>query len=262
MSCSNGSNGMSQPPVYTNYVHRENSYRAIVDSNSQQFQGLEQVHGFDSLGPFPYSLPPDPRRPAELWGEDAWFQLPQANLIVNPKSDYVTINSADRDRKKWPSTSDFCIKLIDDEPGQPNGVVGKRYRNIQSVKLLSAVVPNTNNVMDEPYLLLQINEVEGMYDAASRPSQNAFTKLYFKPGLGKFLRLDRGVGDPLTRVYWPTPKATIDRFTVSFRTYDGDVFDFGADDGVQLNPDVQTSITLEIKDYVPDTKTALGHRNI
>jgi hypothetical protein len=244
-----------------NPLHRENAYRAIVDS-SQQFVGLEHVSGFNALGPFPYALPPVFGTPVELWSSDAWFQLPQANLIVNPKSDYLTLNSADRNRAKWPSTSNFCIKLIDDEPGQPNGVVGKRYRNVQSVKLLSAVVPNTNDVLDEPYLLLQINEIEGMYDAASRPSQNAFTKLYFKPSFGKFLRLDKGVGDPLTRVYWPTPKAIIDRFTVSVRTYDGEVFDFGTDDDAQINPELQTTFTLEIKDYVPDTKSALGHRNI
>ena len=238
-----------------------NTYRAIVDG-SQRFQGLHQVNGFNSVGPFPYALPRNRARPAELWSSDAWLQLPQSNLIINPKSDYLTLNSADRNRAKWPSTSNFCIKLIDDEPGQPNGVVGKRYRNIQSVKLLSAVVPNTNDVMDEPYLLLQINEVEGMYDAASRASQNAFTKLYFKPSPGKFLRLDRGVGDPLTRVYWPTPKATIDRFTMSVRTYDGEVFDFGTDDGDDIDPALQTTFTLEIKDYVPDSKSALGHRNI
>ena len=238
-----------------------NTYRPII-GGSQRFEGLEQIQGFNSLGSFPYPLTSYASRPANLMGQDAWLQLPQANLIVNPKSDYVTINSADRDRKKWPSTSNFCIKFVDDEPGQPNGVVGKRYRNVQSVKLLSGVVPNTNNVLDEPYLLLQINEIEGMYDAASRPSQNAFTKLYFKPSPGKFLRLDKGVGDPLTKVYWPTPKATIDRFTVSIRTYDGDVFDFGTDDGDEPDPELQITFTLEIKDYVPDAKTALGHRNI
>lgn len=133
---------------------------------------------------------------------------------------------------------------------------------MQSVKLLSAVVPNTNNVLDEPYLLLQIDEIEGMYDAASRASQNAFTKLYFKPSPTNFLRLDKGVGDPLTRIYWPTPKASIDRFTLSIRTYDGEIFDFGTDDGDQPNPELQTMFTLEINNYVPDAKTAMGHRNV
>lgn len=237
-------------------------YQPIVDSN-QHFKGLQQLRGLNTLGSLPYALPsPNQRVPAKLWSEDAWLQAPQSNLIINPIPDYVTINSADRDRAKWPSTSNYCIKLTDDEPGQPNGVIGKRYRNIQSVKLLSATVPNIPTALEEPYLLLQIDEVDGMYDAASRASQNAFTKLYFKPTLGKFLRIDKGVGDPLQRVYWPTPKASIDRLTISIRTYDGDVFDFGADDGVTLDPDVQTSITLEIRTYVPDAASAIGHRNI
>ena len=242
----------------------QNTYQPII-GGSGRYQGLYQVPHMNSLGAFPYGITHNPATPAQLWSNDAWFQLPQQNLIVNPKPAYITINSSDRSRIKWPSTSNFCIKLIDDEPGQPNGVVGKRYRNVQSVKLLSAVVPNTNNVINEPYLLLQINEVEGMYDAASRSCQNAFTKLYFEeaPGTAKFLRMDKGVGDPLTRVYWPTPKATIDRFTVSFRTYDGEVFDFGADDNPDdINLELQTTITLEIRDYVTDSKVALGHRNI
>lgn len=249
-----------QRPPRNPAITNSNSYQAIVDS-SQQFVGLERVHGFNALGQFPYNIPGNPAQ-GDLGASDAWYQLPQANLVVNPKSDYVTINSSDRNREKWPSTSNFSIKLIDDEPGQPNGVVGKRYRNIQSVKLLSAVVPNTNNVLDEPYLLLQIDEIKGMYDAASRPARNSFTKLHFMPSPGNFLRLDKGVGDPLTRVYWPTPKATIDRFTMSVRTYDGEVFDFGTDDGDEPDPLLQTTFTLEIKGYVSDSKTALGHRNI
>ena len=176
--------------------------------------------------------------------------LPQSNLVQNPVPFYVTMNSADRDRLKYPSTSEYQIFF-------------NRYKNIQSVKLLSCVIPNTGNVLNEPYLLLEIKEFEGMYDAASIASSRAFSKLYFHQPSGSedFLRLDRGVGDPLTLVFWPDTKASIDRLTVAFRLYDGTVFNFGDDTGNVINPLLQTNITLEIRSLVPDCKTALGHRN-
>lgn len=196
--------------------------------------------------------------------DNSWFQLPQENLIINPAPSYLTINSADRDRSKWPSTSHFQIKFIDDAPGQPNGVTGKQYRNIQSVKLLSATIPQLNNVLDQPYLLLQVDEVQGMYDASTLPVSRAFSKLHFEPtpGPAPILRLDRGVGDPLTREFWPTPLASLDRLTLSIRTYNGDVFSFGTDGGDDIDPTLQTSFTFEIRNYVVDNRTVLGHRNI
>lgn len=199
-----------------------------------------------------------------MFGNPYPLQLPQENLVINPVPAYLTLSSADRDRTTFPSTSQFTIKLLDDAPGQPNGVPGVCYKNVESVKLLSAAIPNTNNVYDEPYLLLQIDELSGMYHSANTACCNAFTKMYFTRGgvLQPWLRLDKGVGDPLTRVYWPTPLASIDRFSISFRTYDGELFDFGTDDGDVPNPLLQTSVTLEIRTVVPDAKAAVGHRNI
>lgn len=216
---------------------------------------------------FPFAYPQELFRPVyQSWDSavgNQFAQLPQSNLVVNPVPDYITLSSADRDRKKYPSTSEYTIKLIDDAPGQPNGVPGVQYKNVESVKLLSAAVPNTNNVMDEPYLLLEIKELTGNYDSASRVCQDAFTKLIFqRVTLSDFLRLDKGVGDPLTRVFWPTPLACIDRLSLAFRTYDGELFDFGTDDGPQPDPKLQTSVTLEIRTVVPNVKAALGNRNV
>lgn len=196
--------------------------------------------------------------------ESMFLQLPQSNLIINPVPAYITLNSEDRNRLKWPKTSEFQIKFVESDPGQPNGAAGVVYKNVYSIKLLSCVVPNRNNVLDEAYLLLEIPELEGMYDAASLPSQKAFCKLYFQraPGPSTFLRLDRGIGDPLTLVYWPTPKAKIDKLTVIFRRYDGTVFDFGSDTGPNPNPNFQTTVTFEIRNYVTDVKKAIGSRNV
>jgi hypothetical protein len=118
--------------------------------------------------------------------------------------------------------------------------------------------------LDEPYLLFQIDEVDKVYDSANVACARAFTKLYFKdvfPG-SKYLRLDKGVGDPLTKIYWPDPLASLDRLTISYRRHDGSLFSFGPDSAPPADPlpDRQTSVTFEIRTYVVDTGKAIGFR--
>jgi hypothetical protein len=198
--------------------------------------------------------------------QDAPFlQLPQSNLIVNPVPSYLTIDSRDRDRTVWLNSNCYRIPLVSSDNTPHVKTPGKRYKNIYSISLLSAVIPKAMGVLDEPYLLMQIDEIDNMYDSANPACSRAFTKLYFKevwPG-GKYLRLDKGVGDPLTKIYWPAPRASLDSITISFRRYDGTLFDFGPDSSPPADPlsDRQTSITLEIRTFVTDAGKALGHRN-
>ena len=113
---------------------------------------------------------------------------------------------------------------------------------------------------------MQIDEIDNVYDSANPVCAKAFTKLYFKevcPG-GTYLRLDKGVGDPLTKIYWPAPRASLSSITVSFRRFDGTLFDFGPDAAPPADPlsDRQTAITLEIRTFVVDAGKAIGHRNV
>lgn len=201
-----------------------------------------------------------------VYRDAPFLQLPQQNLIINPVPVYLTIDSRDRDRVTWPQANHFQIPLASSRTDTRVKAVGERYKNIYSISLLSAVVPNMNNVLDEPYLLFQIDEIDKVYDSANPACARAFTKLYFKEVCpsSKYLRLDKGVGDPLTKIYWPAPKASLDRLTFSFRRFDGSLFAFGPDSAPPADPltDRQTSVTLEIRTYVVDAGRALGHRNI
>jgi hypothetical protein len=201
-----------------------------------------------------------------VYRDEPFLQLPQTNLIVNPVPHYLTLDSRDRDRTTWRNTNQYKIPLVapDNKPSVMSPNV--RYKNIYSVSLLSAVIPNLGGVLSEPYLLLQIDEIDDVYDAANPACARAFTKLYFKevcPG-SSYLRLDKGVGDPLTKIYWPAPRASLESITISFRHYDGTLFDFGPDALPPADPlpDRQTSITLELRTFVVDSGKAIGHRNI
>jgi hypothetical protein len=218
-----------------------------------------RLQHMDSLGEASHAYP-------MVYRDAPFLQLPQSNLIVNPVPAYLTIDSRDRDRDAWPNSNYYRIPLVAPD-NKPNvKAPGRRYKNIYSISLLSAVVPKASGVLDEPYLLMQIDEVDNVYDSANPACARAFTKLYFKEVCvgSPYLRLDKGVGDPLTKIYWPAPRASLDSVTISFRHYDGTLFDFGPDAAPPADPlnDRQTSITLEIRTFVVDVGKALGTRNV
>jgi hypothetical protein len=201
----------------------------------------------------------------QVYRDAPFYQQPQSNLIINPVPFYLTIDSRDRDRSVWPNTNAYRIPLVSSDRDLSVLSPNVRYKNIYSISLLSCVVPNHGGVMFEPYLLLQINEIDRVYDSASPVCARAFTKLYFKEVCpsSKFYRLDKGVGDPLTKIYWPAPRASLESITLSFLHPDGTLFDFGPDNPLPdpVDPLLQTTITLEIRTFVTDSGKAIGHRN-
>lgn len=201
----------------------------------------------------------------QVFKDEPFLQIPQSNLIVNPIPVYISLDSRDRDRDAWPQTNRYRIPFVTGSDDPDIRVTGDRLKNIYSISVLSCVVPNVPGIMNSPYLLLQFDEIEGTYDAPGIPTKNAFTKLYFREaGTGNYLRLDKAVGDPSTRIYWPAPRASLDHLTVSFRNFDGTLFDFGADSIKPAEPllNLQNTLTLEVRTYVPDTEKAIGHRNV
>jgi hypothetical protein len=193
------------------------------------------------------------------------LQPSQDDLILNPVPIYISVDSRDRDRNLWPQTNQYRVPFVTSSNNPNIKTTGDRIKNIYSISLLSCVVPNNDDVFDQPYLLLQIDEIEGIYDAANVTTSNALTKLYFRECYSgsKFLRLDKGVGDPTSRIYWPAPKASLEQLTISFRNYDGSLFNFGTDTTPPTDPntELQTTLTLEVRTYIVDTFDTIGHRN-
>jgi len=202
----------------------------------------------------------------QVFQDAPFFQLPQQNLIINPAPIYLFIDSRDRDRARYPNPNRYRIPLVSSDTESNIHTSGIRYKNICSISLLSAVVPNTNNILDELYVVLQIDEIDPMYDASNPSCSKAFTKLHFQEVCAgsTFLRLDKGVGDPLTKVFYPKPLASLASLTISFRKHDGTLFNFGTDTSPPANPNqsLQNSLTFEIMTKVTDVTQAIGHRNI
>lgn len=198
-----------------------------------------------------------------VFADKPFLQLPQTNLVVSPICQYLSIDSRDRDRITYPNTNHFRIPLV---TSRDQASTGDRYKNIYSVTLMSCVVPNVPAIFTQPYILMVIDEIDGLYDAASPTSCKSFTKLYFREvsTSSAFLRLDKAVGDPTEKIYYPAPRASLDHITVSFKYYDGTMVDFGADTTPPTDPNalVQCTFTLQVKTLVVDVPDTIGHRNI
>jgi hypothetical protein len=192
-----------------------------------------------------------------------FLQPPQSNLILNPKPHYLAIGSADRDRSKDPNVSKYTIPLV----GSDNETVctpGTEYRNIYSFELVNATIPNINNVLCEPHLLFQIEEIQDTYDSSNLNCAKSFVKLTFDEKVGKWLRLDRNFGEPYIKYFYPKPLASLQKLTISIRKLDGTLFNFGADNKPPKAPKplIQNFFTFKIIEYIPDSVQAIGQRNI
>jgi hypothetical protein len=194
-------------------VFNEHTILQTNDMNSHALSHMAYPHAFTSK-PF--------------------WQVPQKNLINDPDPSYLSIDSHDRDRTKYPNPNEYTIPLVSsDTTNQHGSVPGKRYKNVTSIELISAVIPNRANVLDEIYLILQVDEItDSTYD-------------------------------PLCKVFYPKPKASFDRITIILLKRDGTPFNFGTDNTLpaEVNPDLQNSFTFKITEKVVDV-APIGQRNI
>lgn len=161
---------------------------------------------------------------------------------------YLAINSSSRDKTIYPSPNTYVIDLP------------KEYKNIQSIELLDATIPDKNNVTREPYLLLNIKEVNDVVDSIDANIQKCFAVLKMDTAVqaGYYITLDKNCWEKMPKIY-RQPKASISKFSISITDRSGNLFNF-----LESSPNDITSdhclffriITLE------NSRTDLNHRNV
>jgi len=177
---------------------------------------------------------------------------------------YIDIDSRERDRTIWPDPQNYQIKF--QGTSDHENVIGQVYKNIKSIELISMCIPNTNNVLDEQYLLLQIDEINNKKRRSANINvDKAFTRLIFQDlAAVNYLCIDKDISSPLILEY---PKndllASLSKMTISLRRYDGTLFDFGTDTvaPTPFDETVQNSMTFKITELVRDT-SKMGKRII
>lgn len=175
---------------------------------------------------------------------------PNENYVL--KEYFITIDSRDRDRMLWPMANRFQVKM-DPENTFAGATVGRSFKNVRSIEVVTVQFPNTNNVLNQMYLYLNFPEIDGVYESTNLAGTKALAKLIPTSLLGNYVYVQFETKYP-KRIF-PGKGVRIDRLTPEFRTYDGTLFDFGLDTVPPnpYNPLVQTSMTLRVIVQIPNT---------
>ena len=180
--------------------------------------------------------------------------VPPPSSSFKLEEHYITIDSRDRDRQMWASSSQFQVK-IQPEDTFKGATLWKAYRNVKSLEVVSVSFPNANNVLDEMHLYLVFPEIDGVFDATNYCGTKAIAKLIPDRVIGNFVHVKYTCDDRYPKKRFRGRGVRLDKLTVEFRTVNGDFFDFGADTSPPLacNPLLQTSITLRLVLLTPNT---------
>lgn len=176
---------------------------ALQEINDQSFSRNNYQRVFDNENNTPLSVNQEP------------------DLQYSKNVYYLKISSADRDPSIYASSSNFIVELP------------KEYKNVYSIELIQAIIPDQNNVTSEPYLLLTIDELDKHpMDAIDKSTSDAFAILMLSnPPLvpGSFIAIDNTIHQNAVLYYPNTPKAKLSRMTIKITDVDGNLFDFGGD---------------------------------
>lgn len=138
----------------------------------------------------------------------------------------LSIDSNDRDKARFECPNEFEVQLGDPQ----RGGIPRTFVDVQFVDLVSVVVPkhtvDGDNVDDFPYIVLEIPELGGIYDATNTRTSRAFAKLRFADDLGAYREYrTTDKGERFSKRF--NPVRTINRLTIRFCRPDGRLYDFG-----------------------------------
>jgi hypothetical protein len=140
----------------------------------------------------------------------------EPDITYQQRENYLIVSSADRDTSIYPNSSNFVIQLQ------------KEYKNVISVELIQAIVPDKNNVTSEPYLLLKVKEFENTMESNNKQIYDSFAILQVcQPTVAdSFLQIDKRIFENVTLNY-RTPRASLSKLTIEVTDAEGNIFSFG-----------------------------------
>jgi len=179
--------------------------------------------------------------------------VPQKIKDYELKEYFITLDSRDRDRTVWPSASQYQVKMQPEDTFQ-GATLGRAFKNVRSIEVMTVQYPNTLSVLDQMYLFLCFPEVDGVYEATNVTGNKALAKLVATSLIGNYVYIEFPHQNRPRRLF-PGKGARLDKLTPEFRTFDGSIFNFGTDTVPPLacDPKLQTSITLRVIVQIPNT---------
>ena len=99
----------------------------------------------------------------------------ESDITYIKRTDYIVVTSNERDISVYPNPSKYVINL----PSE--------FRNISCIEIVNGVIPDKNNVKNEPYLLLHIDELQDVMVSTNKPIADAFAILHMAPQISCLL---------------------------------------------------------------------------
>jgi hypothetical protein len=155
----------------------------------------------------------------------------EPNITYQEVVKYITISSLERDTTVFPNPGKFTVTLA------------QELRNITSIELIQAIIPNVNSVTNEPYLLLKIDELEDVMISNDRNISDAFALIQLAQPVGGFIHTDKRTYENTTKTFL-TPKANLSKLSIQFTNLFGNVFDFK---GASAVGDKSIQVTMVFK---------------
>lgn len=245
---------------------REIGYHSFDDVKRalRSEDGIRTYRPGSHLGSYPILKPGE-----NLFGEHMNFSDTLKNNPFHQNSDkslvprhyYISIDSRDRDRTQYPNPAQYRVEMKPVD-GYMGAYISRDFKEIVSIELLSAVYPNTNNVLNNLYLVLVIPEIDDNYDATNTTTTKGFAKLYPQATFGNHVhaKID---GVEYVRKQWRVSNLkNLSKMTIELRLPNGNLFNFGTDTipPIAINEDLQNSFTFKITVLEPDT-SRLGRQN-
>lgn len=167
-----------------------------------------------------------------------------ADQFLNPRAEkvkevqkYLSINSSDRDWTLEPLRYKYSIHSL----GDSSGDLQRRYRNIESIAVGRVVIPeeiienhsfNHDFSFAYPYLILQIDEFNDVYDGTNDNVRKAFSMLIFdacyKAPNGRGYIILKPIQNEKKRFY-PVPLSSLGKLSVSLLKPNGQLFNKSSD---------------------------------
>jgi hypothetical protein len=158
----------------------------------------------------------------------------------------VIVSSRDRDRSVYPNTNYFVTNI---NSGDTNSVIPETFKNIQSIELVQALIPQSilSGTTGAPYLTLEIPELGNTIVGTNNNLSRAFGYLSPQDVFGT-THLSTKFYHKCKRVFKPE-RASMGKLTIAFKRPDGSLFDFGTDTstGNPVNENVQTLLYFIVR---------------
>ena len=220
----------------------------MAEHSRYNFDRLLHIPGNLVTTPFPST---GKSRALPMKSDNPLSVIQEEDVTYENTSHFVFISSSYRDDVNYPLHYDYRVELQNE------------YKNVKSVEMISATIPNITGILDEPVVVFDIDELNFIdFPSKSGNSHKGFTIIPLK---SPNKTTDGFINPELSCTYrgvfeHKTPIASLNHLRIKIRDVDGNLYDFGAPAGSTAKKD-QHSFVLKIVTQ-EKSRDNLNYRNV